>query len=86
MHDKYIDLLGPLVTLPVMIYQMLAGDIQLYKNLNQKSVRDQFSVSSYVEECVSMVSIWMTSNGLKLDSSKTECIDFGSSKQQLSKI
>ena len=64
---------------------MFADDTQLHKSLDPSSVTSQLQAKIAIENCISKISSWMSTNRLKLNSDKTEFMILGT-RQQVAKM
>ena len=56
------------------VYQLYAGDTQVYLNFNVTNTNDQKMALKKIEACVEEIRIWMIQHRLMMNDSKTEFI------------
>ena len=75
----YTSPLGDIARSYGLSYHFYVDDTQLYLSFETSSAKDLSICKSTIDDCVRAIDLWMIANKLKLNSDKTEILEFSSS-------
>jgi hypothetical protein len=77
---RYSKPIGVIARKHGLLFHLYADDTQLYVTFSPKDLQDQLQAITTIQNCISDIRNWMTTNFLKLNSDKTEVIVISKSK------